>query len=54
MNYQLKKDGGNVGSPVPGTGSALSFGNQTAAGTYTVAATNATTSCAADIREARL
>jgi hypothetical protein len=40
VNYQLKKDGNNVGSAVPGTGSALSFGTQPAAGTYTVVATN--------------
>src|SRR5207245_10661041 len=40
VNYQLKRDGSNVGSPVAGTGSALNFGNQTAAGAYTVVATN--------------
>jgi len=40
VNYQLKRDGSNVGSPVAGTGSALNFGNQTNAGTYTVVATN--------------
>ena len=40
VNYQLKRGGSNVGSPVAGTGSALNFGNQTAAGTYTVVATN--------------
>src|SRR5206468_7796088 len=45
VSYQLKKDAVNTGSPVSGTGSALSFGNQTAAGTYTVEATNATTAC---------
>ena len=45
VNYQLKRGGSNVGSPVAGTGSALSFGNQTAAGTYTVVATNASSSC---------
>ena len=39
-NYQLKWNGSNVGSPVPGTGSAISFPNQTVAGTYTVMATN--------------
>ncbi|PKV66310.1 PKD-like domain-containing protein [Pontibacter ramchanderi] len=36
--YQLKRDGQPVGSPVAGTGSALSFGNQTVAGAYTVEA----------------
>ena len=45
VNYQLKIGGVNTGSPVAGTGAAISFGNQTAAGTYTVVATNATTSC---------
>ncbi|NUY81873.1 hypothetical protein HUK80_13295 [Flavobacterium sp. MAH-1] len=40
VNYQLKRDGNNVGSAVAGTGAALSFGNQTVAGTYTVEATN--------------
>ena len=46
VNYQLVLNGStNVGSPVAGTGSAISFGNQTAAGTYTVVATNVVTSC---------
>ena len=45
VNYQLVLNGTNVGSPVSGTGSAISFGLQTAAGTYTVVATNATTAC---------
>lgn len=39
VNYQLLRDAVAVGSPVAGTGSALSFGNQTAAGSYTVTAT---------------
>ncbi len=47
VNYQLKKDGANTGSPVAGTGSALSFGNQTAIGIYTVEATNLVTGCKA-------
>jgi hypothetical protein len=47
VSYQLQKDGVNVGSAVAGTGSAISFGNQTAAGSYTVVATNTTTSCTA-------
>jgi hypothetical protein len=38
VNYQLKKDGVNIGSPVAGTGSAISFGNQSATGTYTIEA----------------
>src|SRR5690606_19859143 len=45
VNYQLQVTGGNVGAPVAGTGAAISFGNQTAVGTYTVVATNATTTC---------
>lgn len=45
INYQLQIGGVNTGSPVAGTGSAISFGNQTAAGTYTVVATNTTTNC---------
>ena len=47
VNYQLKKDGVDDGSPVAGTGSAISFGTKTVAGTYTVVATNATTTCSA-------
>ena len=45
INYQLYKGATAIGSPVAGTGSAISFGLQTAAGTYTVLATNASTSC---------
>ncbi|MEI7596247.1 MAG: gliding motility-associated C-terminal domain-containing protein [Bacteroidota bacterium] len=45
VNYQLQYNGANTGSPVAGTGSALSFGNQTNAGTYTIVASNSTTSC---------
>ncbi|HCT30065.1 MAG TPA: hypothetical protein DIW31_04905 [Bacteroidales bacterium] len=45
VNYQLKLGTGNVGSPVSGSGSGISFGNVTGAGTYTVLATNATTGC---------
>ncbi|HEY1017929.1 MAG TPA: HYR domain-containing protein, partial [Sediminibacterium sp.] len=39
VTYQLLVNGSATGSPVAGTGSAISFGNQTAAGTYTVSAT---------------
>ena len=46
VNYQLKIGGVNTGSPVAGTGSAISFGNQTTNGICTVEATNATTGCA--------
>jgi len=43
VNYQLKRDGINTGTPVPGTGNPLDFGIFTTAGTYTVLATNAST-----------
>jgi len=45
INYQLVNGSTAVGSPVPGTGSALDFGALTAAGTYTVYAVNAATGC---------
>ena len=49
VNYQLLRNGNPVGSPLAGTGSGLAFGNQVTAGTYTVAASNATTTCAANM-----
>ncbi|HTB51951.1 MAG TPA: gliding motility-associated C-terminal domain-containing protein [Ferruginibacter sp.] len=45
INYQLQIGGTNTGAPVAGTGAVISFGNQTAAGTYTVVATNTATAC---------
>ena len=39
VTYQLKNGATNVGSPIAGTGSAISFGVQTASGTYTVIGT---------------
>ncbi|RYF55428.1 MAG: hypothetical protein EOO39_38010, partial [Cytophagaceae bacterium] len=45
VDYQLLLNNNPIGSPVPGTGSALSFGNQTAAGTYTALATYSGSSC---------
>jgi hypothetical protein len=45
ISYQLQLNGINNGTPVAGTGNALNFGNKTAAGNYTVIATNATTGC---------
>ena len=45
INYQLYNGGSAVGAPMAGTGAALDFGAQTAAGTYTVMATNAATGC---------
>jgi hypothetical protein len=49
VNYQLKRNGTNVGSVTAGTGSTLNFGIQTAAGTYTVSAVNASTSCGSEM-----
>lgn len=43
--YQLYLGTNTSGSPVNGTGSALDFGLKTLAGTYTVVATNTTTTC---------
>jgi hypothetical protein len=45
INYQLYRGATAIGSPIAGTGSAISFGSQTVAGTYTVLATNASTLC---------
>ncbi|HLO53691.1 MAG TPA: M36 family metallopeptidase, partial [Saprospiraceae bacterium] len=49
VNYQLLLNGGNVGTPVAGTGAALNFPVQSTAGTYTVVATNATTGCTSNM-----
>lgn len=49
VNYQLYRDASSVGLPVSGTGSSITFGNQTAVGTYTVKATNSATSCIQDM-----
>ncbi len=45
VNYQLMNGGATVGFPIAGTGSALVFGPIFIAATYTIVATNATTSC---------
>ena len=45
VNYQLLLNNNPTGGPVTGTGNPISFGNQTAVGAYTVAATDATTGC---------
>ena len=46
VRYQLVRNSStNVGSPAAGTGSAIAFGNQATAGTYTVIASNATSAC---------
>jgi len=39
VSYQLKNGTASIGSPVLGTGSAISFGPQTSSGTYTVVGT---------------
>ncbi len=49
INYQLYLGGIAVGSAMAGTGAALDFGLQTAVGTYTVVATNATTLCTSNM-----
>ncbi len=45
VNYQLYRNGIATGTPLAGTGSALSFGLRTLLGTYTIVATNTTTGC---------
>ncbi len=45
MNYQLERNGTIIGGPVTGTGSSISFGNQSLAGTYTVLADKPSTGC---------
>ncbi len=45
MSYQLYNGVNPAGLPVPGTGFAISFGLQTAAGAYTVVAINNASSC---------
>ena len=47
VNYQLYYGGLIVGSPIPGSGLPINFGYQTAAGTYSIVATNPVTGCAA-------
>jgi hypothetical protein len=49
VNYQLKLNGVATGGLVAGTGAALSFGNQTVAGTYTVDATSNVVGCTTPI-----
>ncbi|HTX89184.1 MAG TPA: Omp28-related outer membrane protein [Bacteroidales bacterium] len=45
VNYTLYLDGVATGSPVAGTGSPITFGNQMAAGIYSVIGENPTTTC---------
>ncbi len=49
VNYQLYYGATAIGSPVAGGTTPLDLGMQTGAGTYTVFATNATTSCKNDM-----
>lgn len=49
VNYQLKNNSVNVGSPVAGTGSPINFGSQSAPGNYSVVATHIPTSCTASM-----
>jgi hypothetical protein len=44
-DYQLELNGNPTGTTVTGTGSAISFTNQTAVGTYTVIASSVTSGC---------
>jgi PKD repeat protein len=45
VNYTLMLNGVATTTVIPGTGSTLSFGNQTQAGTYTVTAANTSITC---------
>lgn len=45
VDYQLYIGATAIGMPLSGTGTALDFGLQTGAGTYSVLATNSTTGC---------
>jgi hypothetical protein len=49
LNYQLYNGVTPLGSVVAGTDAAISFGNQTTAGTYTIVATNTASGCAATL-----
>ena len=45
VSYQLLRNGNNQGSAISGTGNAITFGNFSAAGTYTVEATRTDGGC---------
>ena len=49
VNYRLYRNGTATTTMLPGTGSAISFGLQTATGTYSVMAENTMTSCTASM-----
>ncbi len=53
INYQLVKDGTtNIGTPVSGTGAAISFGTYSVSGSYTVVATASGTGCTSNMNGA--
>jgi hypothetical protein len=49
VNYTLYNGSTPAGAAMAGTGAAISFGNKTIAGTYSVMATDATTGCASNM-----
>ncbi len=49
INYQLYNGASAVGTPLSGSGTILDFGLLTAAGTYSVTATNTVTGCTSDM-----
>lgn len=52
VSYQLRRDGTtNVGTPMSGTGSAISFGNINIAGTYSVVATSNSNGCSTSMND---
>jgi uncharacterized protein YjdB len=48
-SYQLYVGTSPIGTPISGSGSSISFGLETTAGTYTVVATDATTFCTSNM-----
>ncbi len=46
VQYQLKRNGFNIGAPKSGTGGPISFGSQSLSGNYTIVANNANPQCA--------
>jgi hypothetical protein len=49
VNYQLMDGASNVGLPIAGTGTVISFPNQITASTYTIQAVDATSACASNM-----
>ena len=49
IGYQLYRNGTAIGGPVYSSGSAITFGNETLAGTYSVVATNPATTCTSNM-----